>query len=142
MLLFNSGSVNWGQFVEFEKSGCCLYENINYKYQYEKQTISEYKIEFEYCNSGNSYVKNRLKQNIRFWSKTLKANKAIVNVLREGYKLALYTLPKSAHFNYNQSARTHLDFASEAIQDLKTNRISESNYKWTRTQNHLVRKNK
>ena len=35
--LFNSGSVNCRQFVEFEESDGCLYENSNYKYQYEKQ---------------------------------------------------------------------------------------------------------
>ena len=58
----------------------------------------------------------------------MKANKAIVNFLTEGYKLPLYTVPKSAHFNYNKSAITHSDFVSEAIQDLlKTNRITKVN---------------
>ena len=58
----------------------------------------------------------------------MKANKAIVNILKEGYKLPSYTVPKSAHFNNNKSAITHSDFVSEAIQDLlKTNRIIEVN---------------
>ena len=58
----------------------------------------------------------------------MKANKVIVNVLKEGYKLPSYTVPKSAHFNNNKSAITHSDFVSEAIQDLlKTNRIIEVN---------------
>ena len=58
----------------------------------------------------------------------MKANKAIVNVLKEGYKLPLYTVPKPAHFNNNKSAITHSDFVSEEIQDLlKTNRITEVN---------------
>ena len=58
----------------------------------------------------------------------MKANKAIVNVLKEGYKLPLYTVPKSAHFNNNKSAIAHSHFVSEAIQDLlKSNRINEVN---------------
>ena len=80
--LFNSGSVNCGQFVEFEESDGCLYENSNYKYQYEKQRLSENKTEFECGESDNSNVKTRLKQNIKFWSETLKTNKAIVNILK------------------------------------------------------------
>ena len=81
---------------------------------------------FECGDSDNSNAKNRLKQNIKLWSETLKAHKAIVNVLKEGYRLPLYTVPKSAHFDSNKSAITHLDFLSEAIQDLlKTNRIIE-----------------
>ena len=84
-------------------------------------------MEFECGDSDNSNVKNRLKQNIKFWIETLKANKAIVNVLKEGYKLP-YTVPKSAHFNNNKSAITHSDFVSEAIQNLlKKNRITEIN---------------
>ena len=39
--LFNGGSVNCGQFVEFEESDGCLYENS--KYQYEEQKASEHK---------------------------------------------------------------------------------------------------
>ena len=58
----------------------------------------------------------------------MKANKAIFNVLKEGYKLPWYTVSKSAHFNNNKYAITHSDFVSEAIQDLlKTNRIIEVN---------------
>ena len=38
--LFNSGCVNCGQFVELEESDGCLYENSDYKHQYEKQEIS------------------------------------------------------------------------------------------------------
>ena len=76
-LLFISGGVNCGEFVKFEESNGCWYEKVNYKYQYEKQT-SENKIELEYGDSDNSNIKNRLKQNIKFWSETLKANKAIV----------------------------------------------------------------
>ena len=79
--LFNSGSVNFGQFVEFEESNGCLCENCNFKYQYEKQKISENKMKFEIGDSDNSNVKSRLKQNIKFWSQALKANKAIVNIL-------------------------------------------------------------
>ena len=126
--LFNSGGVNCGLFVEFEESDGCLYENSYYKYLYEKQKINENKMRFEYSDSDNSNVKNRLKQNINFWSEALKVNKAIANVLKEGYKLPLYTVPKSAHFDNNKSVITHSDFVSKAIQDLlKTNRIIEVN---------------
>ena len=82
-------------------------------------------MEFEYGNSDNSNIRNRLKQNMKFWKDTLKANKAIVNVLKEGYKHPLYTVRKSAHFDNNKSAITHSDFVSEAIQYLlKRNRIT------------------
>ena len=37
-------------------------------------------MEFECGDSDSSNVKNCLKENIKFWSETLKANKAIVNV--------------------------------------------------------------
>ena len=57
LLLFNSGSVNCGEFVEFEESDGCLYEHINYKYHYEKQT-SENKIWFEYSDSDHFNVKS------------------------------------------------------------------------------------
>ena len=124
--LFNSCSVHCGQIVEFEESDGCLYENSNYKYQYEKQKISENKMEFEYSDFDHSNIKNRLKENIKFWSEALKANKAIVNVLKEGYKLPLYTVLKSAHVNNNKFTITHSDFVSETTQDLlKTNKIIE-----------------
>ena len=56
IFLLNSGSVNCREFVEFEESDSCLYENMNYKYQYEKQT-SESKIGLEYGDSDNSNIK-------------------------------------------------------------------------------------
>ena len=89
--MFNSGCVNCGECVEFGESDGWLYENINYKYQYEKQT-SESKIEFEYDGADNSNIKNRLKQNIKFWSEVLKANKAIGNLFKEGKKRLLLDL--------------------------------------------------
>ena len=89
--MFDSCSVNCGEFLEFEESDSCLYENINYKYRYEKQA-SENKIEFEYGDSDNSNINNCLKQIIKFWSETLKANKAIVNVLKEGKKRLILDL--------------------------------------------------
>ena len=85
-------------------------------------------MEFEYGDFDNSNIKNRLKQNITFWSEILKATKAIANVLKEGYKLPLQVLSKSAQFNNCKSTMTHRDFFSDAIQDLlKTNRIIEVN---------------
>ena len=63
--LFNSSRVNCGQVVEMEESDGCLYENGDYKYHYEKQKISENKMEFEYSNSDNSNVKSCLELNIK-----------------------------------------------------------------------------
>ena len=79
--MFNSGSVNCREFVEFVTVAYMkiLIKNINIK----KQT-SENKI--QYVDSDNSNIKNRLKQKIKFRIETLKANKAIVNVLKEGKK--------------------------------------------------------
>ena len=56
--LSNSGSVNCRQAVEFEEFDGLLYENSNYKYQYEKQKISENKMEFECGDSANSNIKS------------------------------------------------------------------------------------
>ena len=89
--MFNSGCVNCGECVEFGESDGWLYENINYKYQYEKQTC-ENMIEFEYDGSDNSNIKNRLKQNIKFWREALKANNAIFNLFKEGKKRLLLDL--------------------------------------------------
>ena len=69
--LFNSGSVNCGQFVEMEQSDGCFYENGDYKYQYEKPKISENKMEFEDSDSDNSIVKNCLEQNIKILERDL-----------------------------------------------------------------------
>ena len=85
-------------------------------------------MEFEYSDSDHSNVKNRLKQNIKFWCENFKTNKAIVNVLKEGYKLPLYTVLKSANFNINKSAppiRTL--FLRQFKILLKTNKITEFN---------------
>ena len=60
----NSGSINYGQSVEFEEFDAFLYENSTYEYQYEKQKISENKMEFECGDSANYNMKIRLKQNI------------------------------------------------------------------------------
>ena len=49
-------------------------------------------IEFEYDGSDNSNIKNRLKQNIKFWSEAMKANNAIVNLFKEGKKRLLLDL--------------------------------------------------
>ena len=68
--LCSKGSVNCKQFVEFEEFDGCFYENSPYEYQYEKQKISENKMEFECSDSDNSNVKSRLNQNIKFWSET------------------------------------------------------------------------
>ena len=58
----------------------------------------------------------------------MKANKTVINILKEGYKLSLYTVTKSAHFSNDKSVIAYLDFVTEAIQDLlKTNRIIEVN---------------
>ena len=54
--LSNSGSVNCGQSVEFEEFDAFLYENSTYEYQYEKQKISETKMEFECGDSANSNI--------------------------------------------------------------------------------------
>ena len=62
-------------------------------------------MEYGYGDSDNS-------------NETLKANKAIVNLLKEGYNLPLHTVPKSACFNINKSAIIYSDFVSEAVQDL------------------------
>ena len=67
--MFNSGSVTCGGFVEFEEPDGCIYENINYKYQYEKQT-SENKIANELSHVANLFsvtVQNSGKEiNTRF----------------------------------------------------------------------------
>ena len=62
-------------------------------------------MEYGYGDSDNS-------------NETLKANKAIVNLLKEGYNLPLHTVPKSACFNNNKSVKTYSDFVSESVQDL------------------------
>lgn len=65
----------------------------------------------------NIIVKGRLKKNVEFW-KSIGASDFIVDVIENGYKLPLFTLPNRIECKNNRSALNHPDFVSEAIKDL------------------------
>ena len=66
-------------------------------------------------DSGN--VKGRLKKRWLFWEQ-LGANKFIVNVIREGYKLNFESIPSEKYFKNNQSALNNVEFVNETLREL------------------------
>lgn len=91
------------------------------KFEYKNQSIS-----LKNYDINVSKVKNNLKNNTDFWINTLKANKTVINILKEGYKLPLFSIPDQAKFKNNKSAYENTEFVTEAIRDLlNTERIIE-----------------
>ena len=105
------------QYLESE-----IYNRKFYELEDQKENFRN----FKNCDKNVLIVKNSLKNKIDFWKNTLNANESVCNVIKEGYKLPLFTVPEQAKFNNNKSALEHREFVSESIQDLlNTNRIVE-----------------
>ena len=62
-------------------------------------------------------VRGRLKTHILAW-KELEPTEAVLSVIKEGYKLPLYTIPESCILRNNKSAFDNNDFVTEALNDL------------------------
>ena len=72
-------------------------------------------------------VKGKLKQKVSFWENTIKANEAIIDIIKEGYKIPFLETPSEALFKNNKSAIENSDFVEKSILEmLKTGAIKES----------------
>ena len=70
-------------------------------------------------------VKGSLKNHLQFWHK-IGANVSAIDVLKNGYKIPLITLPKAAKFPNNHSALNNANFITQAVEELlSTGRIKE-----------------
>ena len=62
-------------------------------------------------------VKGSLKNRLQFWHK-INANVSIIDVLKNGYKIPVITLPKAAKFPNNHSTLNHANFVTQAVKQL------------------------
>ena len=62
-------------------------------------------------------VKGSLRNHLQFWYK-IGANVSAIDVLENGYKIPLITLPKAAKFPNNHSALNNANFATKAVEEL------------------------
>ncbi|MEW8544359.1 MAG: reverse transcriptase domain-containing protein [Candidatus Thiodiazotropha sp.] len=62
-------------------------------------------------------VKGRLKKNITFWQ-DIGASAFVLDVIENGYKIPLFSLPPQYFSHNNRSAMSEQEFVSEAIKDL------------------------
>ena len=70
-------------------------------------------------------VKGRLRENIEYW-KDIGCNDAIMDVIREGYRIPFIDNPPGVVLRNNRSALEHKEFVTEAIKELlETGRIEE-----------------
>jgi hypothetical protein len=69
-----------------------------------------------------SGVKGKLKQCLTFWKNELKANKFVVNVIDEGYKIPFICVPPPFYAKNNKSSIDHPEFVETAIAELLENR--------------------
>ena len=85
---------------------------------YETQVCATRFWEREQGPMQDKNVQGRLKQNYNFWKDALKASQPVLDLLAEGYKLPLLSIPPP-HVQPNQSSSTNeRDFVSTAINQL------------------------
>ena len=63
-------------------------------------------------------VKGSLKNHLQFWHKMSLSNVSVIDVLENGYKVPLITLPKAAKFSNNHSALNNANVVTQAVEDL------------------------
>ena len=69
-------------------------------------------------NSETNSVKGKLKPELDFWSKTLKAPKYIIDIIKYGYFLPFIDIPEASFSKNNKSAFEDEEFVSESIREL------------------------
>ena len=73
---------------------------------------------YEY-EQGQKHIigRGRLKKNIQFW-RDIGANDFVLDVIENGYKLPLFSMPPQYFSDNNRSTISEYDFVCEAIKDL------------------------
>lgn len=85
-----------------------------YCFDFERFTNDYYEYE---QGQKHILVRGRLKKNIDFW-RCIGACEFILDVIENGYKLPLYSMPPKYFNHNNRSALNEYDFVTEAIKDL------------------------
>lgn len=81
-------------------------------------SITSESFEFEQSNAQSEFKVGSLRQNISFWSETLKANSFIVESITEGYRIPFFELPENYVIPNRSSAFKFKVFVDEAVSDL------------------------
>ena len=63
-------------------------------------------------------VKGNFKNHLQFWHKMSLSNVSVIDVLENGYKVPLITLPKAAKYSNNHSVLNNANVVTQAAEDL------------------------
>ncbi len=73
-------------------------------------------------------VEGKMKKNIAFWH-TIGANRKIIDIIEEGYKIPFVDTPQRAHFCNSKTAFDNASFVTESINNfIKTSSAVEMNF--------------
>ena len=78
-----------------------------------EQKIGEYEESDAYIS-----VKGNLKKHLPFWEKTIRANEAVCDILKNGYKLRFLYTSSNAEFKNNSSSLKNSEFIEESIKEM------------------------
>ena len=82
--------------------------------------------EYKHGLSSHIMVAGRLKTHIQFWKST-GTSPYILNLIKSGYRIPLYSMPPVSFSNNNTSASANAGFVADAISELLlTNHIFET----------------
>ena len=63
-------------------------------------------------------MKGNLKKHLSFWEKTIRANKTVCDILKNGYKLPFAYTSSNAEFKNTSSALKNSEFVEESIKGM------------------------
>lgn len=87
---------------------------IKDEYDYSRFTHDFYEYE---QGQKNILVKGRLKKHVSFW-RSIGSSEYVLDVIENGYKIPLYSMPVKTFCKSYKSALLEPDFVTEAIKDL------------------------
>ncbi len=99
-------------------------EELEVKYTYDNLIDDNNLYEFEQ-GSANKFKKGSLRSKLSYW-KEIEASDFIVDVIENGYRLPLLSIPRQRATNNNKSALCHSDFVESSISELlESDRVVE-----------------
>ena len=72
----------------------------------------------ENSNKSNISLKGNLRRNIAYWQNTLMANKSILHIIENGYKIPFFETPEKANLPNNKSSLKEEKFVLESISEM------------------------
>ena len=91
-------------------------ETLKDEYYFDSERFTNDYYEYEQ-GQKHIIVRGRLKKNIQFWQ-YIGASDFILDVIENGYKIPLFSMPPKYFSHNNRSALSEYEFVSEAIKDL------------------------